>query len=69
MTGVPEDPYALLGEWLAWWARFDAAPAKLPNALQVRTAVALTLEHHERGTTPDLGALLDAITAMEFDGG
>lgn len=43
------DPYDLLIEWMEWWAEDDRAPAKLPNGLQVRTAVELTVE---RGWVP-----------------
>jgi hypothetical protein len=31
----------LLQEWLEWWEVADQAPAKMPNALHIRTAVAL----------------------------
>lgn len=31
----------LLLEWLAWWATDDSAPAKMPEALHIRTVLAL----------------------------
>jgi hypothetical protein len=31
----------LLTEWLRWWANDEDAPVKMPNALHVRTALAL----------------------------
>lgn len=33
--------FALLREWFTWWEGADEAPAKLPEALQVRTGLAL----------------------------
>ena len=35
------DPLDLLTEWLTYWAEQDHMPAKMPDALHVRTAVAL----------------------------
>jgi hypothetical protein len=37
-----QDPVDLLVEWFTWWRDSDA-PAKLPDALQVRTGVLLGL--------------------------
>lgn len=34
-------PLALLTEWYAWWFDNDAAPAKMPAALHIRTAMVL----------------------------
>ena len=33
---------ALLRQWMRWWASTDEAPAKMPDALHVRTAIFLT---------------------------
>lgn len=41
-----DGPLGLLQEWMTWWRDCDGAPAKLPRALQVRTAVALTEHGH-----------------------
>lgn len=35
------DPLDLLWEWMAYWDAEDHMPAKMPNALHVRSAVAL----------------------------
>lgn len=35
------DTEALLAEWFQWWADTDEAPAKMPDALHVRTGMAL----------------------------
>jgi len=40
---MPESLEELLREWLNWWLMTDDLPVKLPNALHVRTAVALKL--------------------------
>lgn len=37
---------SLLEEWMDWWSTSDA-PAKLPEALHVRTAVVLQLASHD----------------------
>ena len=42
MAASADDPIQLLTEWFEWWSGNDDAPAKLPDALQVRTAIALT---------------------------
>jgi hypothetical protein len=42
------DALSLLREWYAWWQNSDAAPAKMPDALHVRTAVFLTLRGRVR---------------------
>ncbi len=39
--GAPMD---LLREWLAWWKQDENVPAKLPNALHVRTACTIELD-------------------------
>jgi len=31
----------LLNEWYVWWLATDSAPAKMPQALHIRTALAL----------------------------
>lgn len=36
-----DDSRALLQEWFDWWSASDIAPAKLPDGLHVRTALAL----------------------------
>lgn len=43
-------PLLLLQEWFAWWYDDEDAPAKLPEALQVRTAV--TLAQHGMDPLP-----------------
>lgn len=56
-----DDALALLAEWFAWWEDSDEAPAKLPGALHVRTALLLNAEaedafyarHAERFIIPD----------------
>lgn len=40
-TPDSEQPLVLLQEWMKWWYETDEAPNKMPNALHVRTAVAL----------------------------
>lgn len=42
-----DDADRLLHEWLSYWAEQDHMPAKLPNALHVRTAVHLTMNGHD----------------------
>lgn len=42
-----EDPWRLLSEWLAWWEADDRAPVKMPDALHVRTTVALIMAGRE----------------------
>lgn len=32
----------MLEEWLRFWSEADSMPSKMPNALHVRTAVALS---------------------------
>lgn len=39
---TPDDAWGLLAEWMTWWEDDPHVPPKLPNALQVRTAIALT---------------------------
>jgi hypothetical protein len=46
---MTESAHALLAEWLAWWAASDA-PAKLPDALQVRTALHLLTDAEQTPT-------------------
>lgn len=43
MDDPATDPMALLAEWYQWWDTSAFAPAKMPNALHVRTAMALLL--------------------------
>ncbi len=38
---TPDETLDLVDEWLTLWADDDNQPGKLPNALQVRSAVAL----------------------------
>lgn len=49
MTFPETDPYGLLVEWMRWWKTSDAAPAKMPDALHVRTALALLAHVHATG--------------------
>jgi hypothetical protein len=41
INNQPERPLALLREWFEWWQA--NGPAKLPNSLHTRTAVAIAL--------------------------
>lgn len=41
---MEDDPLALLKEWFEWWEASDDAPAKMPNALHIRTALLLKME-------------------------
>lgn len=53
VSALPEvDPYALLMEWLRWWKEDPEAPVKMPNALHVRTAMALLV--HAQAVGGDL---------------
>lgn len=53
MSQLPEvDPYALLMEWLRWWKNDPQAPAKLPESLHTRTAMALLV--HAQAVGGDL---------------
>lgn len=61
-----DDPYDLLKDWYRWWRTCDDAPAKLPNALQVRTAMCLTLHAHDIGE--NLGDLRELFGADEGEG-
>jgi hypothetical protein len=37
----PGPPIKLLNEWYRWWLTSDEAPAKMPQALHVRSALVL----------------------------
>lgn len=39
LTNRADRAEALLREWFAWWDRDDDAPAKMPGALHIKTAV------------------------------
>lgn len=43
-------PWELLAQWYDWWRNTDEAPAKMPDALHVRTAMALMM-HEVDGTS------------------
>lgn len=45
---TPSEEETLLHEWLTWWYKTDEAPAKMPNALHVRTAIFFTQLRLER---------------------
>lgn len=45
-----ENPEDLIADWFRWWRDSDA-PAKLPDALHVRTAAFLTVRAVQSGTT------------------
>lgn len=38
-----DDPVDLLQEWFEWWQKDPDAPAKMPDALHVRTAIFLKI--------------------------
>lgn len=43
-------PWELLAQWYDWWRNTDEAPVKMPDALHVRTAMALMM-HEVDGTS------------------
>ncbi len=49
MDAADESPEELLRAWFHWWRQCDDAPAKLPDALHVRTAAYLTVRAIENG--------------------
>ena len=46
MQNQMEDPLDMLREWYEWWQA--NGPAKMPDSLHVRTALAIALNDHAR---------------------
>lgn len=46
-------PVRLLNEWYRWWLNSDTAPVKMPEALHIRTAMALQALGYDVTTSPD----------------